>query len=584
MNKTNIKEFYTRIVSNKYLPYVIIVLIGIITTVPLFTMNLSELNEFRIHIGRVTMVKEIIEDGVFPPFISYKHMLTFGYALNIFYGALTTYFPILISLLTGSTTIALKIFTLITVILSGITMYILSNRITKSKTIGLFASIIYMVAPYKFTDIYSRNAVGEYTAFIFIPMVFYGLHELINNNPKGRKWLIIGSALLTISHTITTIYTALFAILFLCFNFNKIKNWNFWKNILISIIWIVVLTAFYTIPLIEHKTYGDYLIFDSDGMGANGQYVYHNTNSITDWIKSEFAHSENPHEDLIFSFGITITFYMITTIFCYSKVNKKYKDLYGTYAILALISLFMCTKIFPWLAMPHFLTVIQFAWRLNGFFVFFISIVCGINAYVLSKMLSCYKQNTNKTLKTILQIKNIQIIMVMAIFIISGLGAFKYVKKYDNSIDKSFEQKMLEAESIGPYNINRDYMPLKALENIDYLQSRENKTYVLSGNATIRNENKYRLNDTIEIEDADNAKLELPYLYYHGYSVTINDKPVKTYESENGFLTIDLNENGNLEIKYTGTIIEKCGFIISLIGLIVALFNISKKILNNKGW
>ena len=105
--KNNIKK----IMNSRYFPYLVVILLGIITTIPLFTMNLSEYNEFRIHIGRVTSVKEILEDGIFPPFISYKHMLTFGYALNIFYGSLTTYIPILISFLIGSTTMALKVFT-----------------------------------------------------------------------------------------------------------------------------------------------------------------------------------------------------------------------------------------------------------------------------------------------------------------------------------------------------------------------------------------------------------------------------------------------------------------------------------------
>lgn len=30
-------------------------------------MNLNSLNEFRIHIGRVISIKEVMKDGVFPP-------------------------------------------------------------------------------------------------------------------------------------------------------------------------------------------------------------------------------------------------------------------------------------------------------------------------------------------------------------------------------------------------------------------------------------------------------------------------------------------------------------------------------------
>lgn len=567
--KNNMKK----IINSRYFPYLVIILLGIITTMPLFTMNLSEYNEFRIHIGRVTSVKEILEDGIFPPFISYKHMLTFGYALNIFYGSLTTYIPILISFLVGSTTMALKIFTVFTVILSGTTMYMFVYKVTNKKLIGLISALVYMVAPYKFTNIYSRNAVGEYTAFIFIPMIFLGLYDLINNNKKGNYWLISGGALLILSHTITTVYTVFFAVLFLAFNFKKIKQWSFWKHILIDIIWILILTSFYTIPLIEHKIYGDYLIFDANAMNSSSQFVYQNTNNPLDWLHSEFSHSQTPHEDLIFSFGVIITFLMVISIFCYKKTDKKYKDIYGTFGILAIISLFMATKAFPWLVMPQLLTVIQFAWRLNGFFVFFIALVCGVNAVIFANMLSKILDSKIGKKKAIYNLSlGTCSVIIVAIFIIGWFNVSPYIKQFDSRVDKQFENNMLESESIGPYNVNRDYLPLATMNNIQYLQNRENKTIVTNGEAVIRSEKKEKLNDVIEITDVNNATLELPFLFYHGYKVTLNGNEIKTFENDKGFMCVKVNESGTVEINYTGTLIEKAGFIISGIGIIIIFF------------
>ncbi len=105
---------------------------------------------------------------------------------------------------------AIKVYTLITVILSGIMMYVFVNRITKNKVASLIASLIYMSCPYKICDIYARNALGEYTAFIFLPMVFQGIYEIINDKDKnGKYYLIIGATLLVLSHTITTVYTVI---------------------------------------------------------------------------------------------------------------------------------------------------------------------------------------------------------------------------------------------------------------------------------------------------------------------------------------------------------------------------------------
>ena len=559
--------------NNKYISYTLIVLLGILLCIPLFTMNLNEYNEFRIHIGRVVYVKEILKNGIFPPFISHKNMLTFGYALNIFYGVLTTYIPILISLITGSSIMAIKIFTVLTVIFSGITMYIFVKKITKNEIISLLAGLIYMSAPYKICDIYSRNALGEYTAFIFIPMVFQGIYELLNGEKKGNYLLIIGASLLILSHTITTIYTALLSIIFIAYNFKKAKK----KQIIIDILLILLLTAFYTIPIIEHKIYGDYTIFNQNMMNSSSIDVYNETNKITDWFSLETKTGLN------YSFGLVITILLISTIFCFNKVDKKYKDIYVTFLVLAFLSLFMCTKLFPWLIMPSFLTIIQFAWRMNGFFIFFISLVCGINAYILGTTII----KAPKTITTLI------IVMIFALAFFDTIN-YQTLSQYNYNKEKNYEKNMGKAESIGPFNINRDYMPAKACSNISYLEKRQNCTYILEGNAKISNEKKYQLTDSFEIDNIgsnDNEKsntenkvvLELPFLYYHGYTTKINGKKVKNYESKNGFLCIETTENGKVEVNYTGTVIEKLSIAVSILtlsGILIYLYNKNAKIRN----
>lgn len=565
MNKNKIKN----------LSYLLIIFLGIVLCIPLFTMNLGEYNEFRIHIGRVIFSKEILKDGFFPPFISYKNMLKFGYGINIFYGVFTTYIPIFISLFTGSSIMALKIFTVLAVIFSGITMYLFVKKVTKNEVMSVLSALIYMSAPYKICDIYARNAVGEYTAFIFIPMVFQGIYELINEDKKGNILLIVGASLLILSHTITTIYTALIALIYILYNYKKVKNKEFWKNIIIDVLLILLLTAFYTIPIIEHKLYGDYTIFNKDMMGSTGENVYNSTNKIKDWFSLE------DKTDLNFSWGLTIIILTISTIFCYKKVDKKYKDLYNTFLVMALISLVMCTKYFPWTIMPSFLTIIQFAWRMNGFFIFFISLVCGINAYILA----------NDIIKSPKIITSVLIAMIFALAVVDTIN-YNTLSTYKFSDEKDYEKNLESAEKIGPYNINRDYLPAKACKNIKYMQGRKNCTYVINGNAEILNEEKNKLNDQFELNissqqesineanndlqadntninlDADSINeviLELPYIYYHGYTTKVNGKKVKNFEDENGFLTINTNESGKVEVEYTGTAIEKIAFIISIV-------------------
>lgn len=560
-----------KIINNKFFPYIIITILSIVICIPLFEMNVSEYNEARIHIGRIVSVKQIILDGVFPNFISSKHMMGFGYALNIFYGVLTTYIPVFISFITGSGILALKLFTTLTVALSGIVMYNfvleLASDAKKTKLIALIASLIYIAAPYKLTDIYARTAVGEYTSFIFIPLVFRGLYKLIKDKEKANIYIITGAVGLILSHTITTIYVAIFAILYLLFNFNKIKNAKTIKEMSKDVFIILLLTAFYLIPLLEHKMYGNYTIFDAESMGATGEYVYCTSIGFKEWFSSEFSNNE-----FIFSFGLVITFAMILTPFVLKKV-KKCPD-YVEYILLAMLALFMESKLFPWKVMPNMLTIIQFAWRLNGFFIFFISYICAINIMNIAEMI---KDNKNV----------IAIATMIVIFVCSWFGVLRYMpKKMDTNlnielnihendtppndkylIDKNFESSIINSDKIGPYQINREYLPINAGENISYIEKRENRTYVINGVAIINNENKDGLKDEFDVTTIESATLELPYIYYHGYTVKLNGKNVTTYESDNGFLCVDVEESGNISVEYTGTLVEKLGYVISILSL-----------------
>ena len=544
-----------KVISNKYFHFFIILLFSIVIVYPLFKMQLGNYNEFRIHIGRIIHIRETIEQGIFPPLLNDKNMNGFGYALNIFYGPLTTYVPILISYICGSVIISIKIFTFLTVFLSGITMYNFLKHVSKNGIVSLVGAIIYIISPYKLTNIFSRNALGEYTAFIFIPMIFEGLYSLIQNEDKKKNGLlIIGASGLILSHTITTIYVSIFALIYCGFNYKKIINKTFFKYIIIDLAIVMLITSFYTIPLLEHKFDGNYAIFDKETMASDGRYVTNNTNNVWDWFESELS----KEKELIFSFGLVTLFLIGSTIYCYNKVDKDKKEIYKQFLIISGIALLLCTKLFPWSLMPQILTIIQFAWRMNGFFIFFMALVCGINAYIIAEM-----YNESKYVF-------ISIILVSAILLVWFRGT-NYIGDYNYDDEIKYETNIFEAKKLGPYNINRDYMPLRALNNIDYLENRAETAIVLDGKAEMSDESKNGFNYFLNLSDVKDATIELPYLYYHGYTITLNEAKIDYMQDDNGFIIVKVNNDGTLRVKYTGTFIEKAGHGISIFGVITLI-------------
>ncbi len=559
-----------KIINSKFTPYILIILLTIVISVPIFTMNLYLNNEATLHMSRFLAVDGIIKDGVFPPIINYKFMGGFGYALNLFYGPLTTYIPIIFLNIFGTAGMAFKIFSVLTVLISGITMYKFMLSVTHRKSMSIISALIYISVPYKLSNIYSRNAIGEFTAFIFIPIVFEGLYNLIHGDKKKHYLLIIGVVGLVLSHTITTIYVALFAIIYVLLNIKKLKDIEIWKKAIVDIIITFLICAFYAIPLLEHCFGGEYAIFSGEKMGSTGMDVY----SSALGLKELFA-NEAGNQEIRFSIGIVTCILTLLTFFCAKKVKKEHDKIYSDFLILAIISLFMCTKLFPWVIMPSFLTVIQFAWRNLGFFAFFISLVCGINAVVFAE--NIIKEKVWK--------ETFLFGIILSIFVFAFLGVFRDFRFDDISKESDLDRKVRERETIGAFQVNREYMPLKALNNIKYVMERENKTYVLEGSADIVSEQKVKLEDSITLNNVtDGTVLELPYLYYLCYDANISydggeEEDIEITESENGFLSVKLKNSStaNLTIKYTGTVLEKISYIISGLGIILCIIYIFRE-------
>lgn len=91
------------------------------------------------------------------------------------------------------------------------------------------------------------------------------------------------------------------------------------------------------------------------------------------------------------------------------------------------------------------------------------------------------------------------------------------------------------------------------------------------GDAQIKNEEKNDSNMQFIVEENTlGIELELPYIYYLGYDIKINENKIEYEESDNGFIKINIpkNCNGLVKINYKGTKLEKITFTISIISSI----------------
>ena len=121
------------------------------------------------------------------------------------------------------------------------------------------------------------------------------------------------------------------------------------------------------------------------------------------------------------------------------------------------------------------------------------------------------------------------------------------------------------------YDLNTDIM-----KNIDELVENPDVDNSNDVSFEISNEEKHDLTFVCDISGIeDRTKFELPFLYYPGYKVTLNGEEIETFESNNGFLSCAIHKDGHVEAKYVGTKLEKVGYIVSGIGIILFIIYVS---------
>lgn len=568
------KKIIENIRKDKVIHYIIIIAASLIAAIPLINLRIYGTDDGYVHMLRIFGMEQILKEQNFPPFIYSKFANGFGYAINLFYSPIVTYGPLFFRIFGLHYYTCLKLFAYSTILISCFTMYNFLYDVSKKREIAILGAVIYAFIPYRLETIFNRFAIGEFTAYIFFPMLFHGLFNLLKGDGKKHYYIAIAAIGLILTHTISTEYSAIFALLYIVFNFKQLKNKGVIRKIAINVIFILAITTFFTVPLMEHKILGNYVIFNSTSMKSLPSDVQNSTIKISQLFKDI-----GEVNGVSFKIGIPLIILTLLGIVSYKKVDKNIRSEYITFTVIAMISLAMVTKLFPWIIMPKILTTLQFAWRMQAFFESALSIICAINLYYFIDIICKKSSKNSKDTKVHTKTENLynMLLLFAIIVIITSMMKIDYNYSYEKEkflTDEEYETKINEKNSI--WSINREYLP----EKVDvkklgksYLDYRENRVYVLDGNATIINEKKEDLQLEFDIENYKaNTILELPYIYYLGYTVTTEqNEKIQVFESDNGMLAIKLDENiesAHITVKYTGTIIEKVSYLISAISII----------------
>lgn len=514
--------------------YILIIIASIIISIPLANKSLNIYRDDGIqHICRIIGTEQTLADKQFLPMIMSNLCNNFGYSWNIFYSPLTAYMSVMFRIFNFSYVNCLKLCMFVIVLLSGLTMYKLTFRITKNKKLATLASIIYILAPYRITDMYTRTALAELASFIFIPIVFEGLYIIVNEEKKSYK-LALGAAGLILTHQVIAMYTAIICFVYLIVFFKKLKSKTVLKNIGVNLLFSILMTSFYWVGLLQHYFSTSYEVFVPGRMEREEVLIFYKAKFSQLFITSS-------EQTMIYAIGLLSVIGLVLTPIAYKKIPEEYKKTYMFFLITGVILIGMTLSIFPFEKLPQALTMLQFTFRLFTFTSFFFAFVVATNFAIL--------------------IKNFKTLDIVVLLTISILLLVPYKSKLDFNL-KDNEERLINGvritENTGRVHAgmaSMEYLPTKAFKNLKYIANRKDEVIVLDNDeAVISDYTKQASNMNCKISNINKeTTIELPYIYYLGYRVYANGQEITYTESDNGFIQINIAKDSQIKVKYLGT-------------------------------
>lgn len=539
-----ITKIYEKIINDKKYRILFICFLGALSTIVLFiTIGTKYGEDIYFHISRIKGIKDSFNIDLFPNIYS-NYLNGYGYGNPLFYPDIFLYFPAFLNYIGLSVGLSYNIFLVIISILSCFTMYITVKGISKSKYAGIISSIIYAFASYRLTDMFTRAALGETLAFIFAPLIIYGIYHIIYDDYKKFYILVIGMSGLILSHIITSVM--IFVVLFIMCLINIKKFLNDKKRIqylIMSALITLLLTSYFIFPMLEQLMNVTYVVNSSKQVAALGTLssravpiyaLFLEINLlIKPWVPT----------------GLGIIFIYI--IYLKIKTRKQIKDHFTTLLfIIGLLSWIMSSNIFPWKYFENICSLIQFPWRL--YFIATLLLTISGSIIIAKKFES--KELRVKTFRNIFLVSMI------------SLGFTTFVIFRRELVDTKDKYYIAMAE----------YLPAKTDRNYPS----ERGSIVTSNNDIELEYTKENLTMKIDFKNTyDDTKLELPLIYYKGYGAKINDKKLEVTESVNGLVEINVNdiEEGSIFVSYIKTPIIYITRGVSLLTLTLFILYLSKK-------
>ena len=243
--------------SKDFWIYLFIFLFSLFLLRYLFCPGIYTAHDIWHNLARLNYYFQALKEGQFPPYYLSNAASGFGYPLFLFSYHLPWIFGSIFMFFGLSDVSVIKILFFLSFFLSGVTMYLLAFELSRRRYLSLVASLLYLIAPYRFLIIFVSAAVGISFTFIFIPLIVLGLLRIQKGRLlDGELLMAFGLSGVILSHFPTLIvFLPSFFFLSLYFLFKSKFKIKFLKTILFSVFLSLGISSFYLFPAFYYENY-----------------------------------------------------------------------------------------------------------------------------------------------------------------------------------------------------------------------------------------------------------------------------------------------------------------------------------------
>lgn len=197
--------------------------------VPLTQRLFFSSSDGKFHIFRLVEYDSVMRQGVLVPRWAPDFYLGLGYPLPNFYAPLTYYLGVAIHWMGFSFLDSMRVLAALGMVLAGLGAYLYARRLL-SPAASLLVAVAYMFAPYHLVNLYFRGDIAEYLAFMWYPLILYGVSELWER-PRAQPALLVAVSFagLMLTHNLSALlFAPLLLLYFIAIALTKAasKDWR----------------------------------------------------------------------------------------------------------------------------------------------------------------------------------------------------------------------------------------------------------------------------------------------------------------------------------------------------------------------